>query len=137
MEELDRFHFGEIPFHRNDSHHKVAEHCKENNVHFEYTHQWDREESVFCSASNMTTLRKRFKNKITTKGGKGQDEQAKADEETRKRNKEAQRLAQEAEGWVKGEEEGKRRAAQEAARKEEEEARLEEEERKRKLDEEI
>ena len=50
VEELERFHFGEIPFHRNDSRSKVAEHCKENNVHFEYTHHWDREESVFRSA---------------------------------------------------------------------------------------
>ena len=98
MEELEKFHFGEIPFHRNDTHNKVAEHCKEANVHFEYTHHWDREKSVFRSALNITALRKMFKKKITTKGGKGQDEQAKADKETRKRNEEAQRLAQEAEG---------------------------------------
>ena len=38
VEELEKFHFGEMPFHRNDSHSKVDEHCKENNVHFEYTH---------------------------------------------------------------------------------------------------
>ena len=37
MEELEKFHFGEMPFHRNDSRNKVAEHCKEANVHFEYT----------------------------------------------------------------------------------------------------
>ena len=36
----------------------------------------------------MTALRRRFKKKITTKGGKG-DEQAKDDEEARKRNEEA------------------------------------------------
>ena len=47
----------------------------------------------------MTALRRRFKKKITTKGGKG-DEQAQADEEARKRNEEAQRLAQEAAGWL-------------------------------------
>ena len=70
-EELEKFHFGEIPFHRNYSRNKVAEHCKENNVHFEYTHHWDREESIFRSTLNITTLRKRFKKKITTKGGKG------------------------------------------------------------------
>ena len=29
IEELERFHFGEMPFHRNDSSSKVAEHCKE------------------------------------------------------------------------------------------------------------
>ena len=84
----------------------------------------------------MTTLRRRFKKKITTKGGKG-DEQAKADEEARKRNEESQRLAQEAAGWLHTEEEEKRKAAQEAARKAEEDAKKEEEEKKRKLDEEL
>ena len=137
MEELEKFHFGEIPFHRNDSHNKVAEHYKENNVHFKYTHHWDREESVFHNELKLTALRRRLKKKITTKGGKGQDEQAKADEEARKRDEESQRLIQEAEGWLKGEEEEKRIAAQEAARKAEEDARNEEEERKRKLDEEL
>ena len=34
VEELERFHFGEMPFHRNDSEGKVVGHCKENNVHF-------------------------------------------------------------------------------------------------------
>ena len=91
VEELERFHFGEMPFHRNDSHSKVVEHYKEINVHFKYTHHWDREESVFCNALNMTALRRSFKNKISTKGGKG-DEQAKAEEESRRRNEEAQRL---------------------------------------------
>ena len=47
VEELERFHFGEMPYHRNDSHGKLADHCKENKVHFEYTHHFDREESVF------------------------------------------------------------------------------------------
>ena len=56
VEELQRFHFGEMPYHRNDSHGKVAEHCKENKVHFEYTQHFDREESVFRNAPNMTTL---------------------------------------------------------------------------------
>ena len=84
VEELEMFHFGEMSFHRNDSYNKVADHCKENNVHFKYTHHWDREESVFRSSLNMTALRRRFKKKIITKGGKGQDEQAKADEEARK-----------------------------------------------------
>ena len=83
----------------------------EENVHFEYTSHWDREESILCSAQNITALRRRFKNKITTKGRKGQDEQEKAgDEETRKINEDASRLAQEAESWLKGEEEEKRRA---------------------------
>ena len=43
----------------------------------------------------MIALRRIFKNKITTKGGKG-DEQAKAEEEAKRRNEEAQRLAKEA-----------------------------------------
>ena len=37
VEELGKFHFGEMNFHRNDSRNKVAEHSKEENVHFEYT----------------------------------------------------------------------------------------------------
>ena len=42
----------------------------------------------------MTALKRRLKNKITTKGGKGQAEQNKADEEeARKREEEARRLA--------------------------------------------
>ena len=91
---------------------QASTHCKEANVHFEYTSHWDREESIFCSAQNMTALIRRFKKKITTKGGKGQDEQAKAEEEeSRKRNEDARRLAQEAESWLKGEEEEKRRVA--------------------------
>ena len=71
VEELERFHFGEMPFHRSDSRSKVVVHCKENNVQFEYTHHWDREESVFRSALKMTSLRRRFKKNIITKGGKG------------------------------------------------------------------
>ena len=62
-------------FHRNDSQNKVVEHCKEANVHFEYTNHWDKDEETFRNAENMTALKKRFKKKITTKGGKGQAEQ--------------------------------------------------------------
>ena len=47
VEELGNFHFGEINFHRNDSKNRVAEHCKEENVHFEYTSHWDKDESIF------------------------------------------------------------------------------------------
>ena len=113
MEELGKFHFGEMHFHRNDSQNKVAEYYKEANVHFEYTSHWDKEESIFHSAQNITALKRRFKKKITTKGGKGQDEQEKEEEEeTRKRNEDARRLAQDVESWLKGEEEEKRRAAQ-------------------------
>ena len=112
VEELERFHFGKMPYHRNDSQGKVAKHCKENNVHFEYTHHYDSEESVFRNAPNMTALRRRFRKKMTTKGGKG-DEQTKAEEEAKRRKEEAQRLAQEAVGWLHSEGEEKRRAAQE------------------------
>ena len=35
IEELESFHFGEMPFHHNDSQGKVVGHCKENNVYFE------------------------------------------------------------------------------------------------------
>src|SRR5712692_7612829 len=38
VEELERFHFGEMPFRRNDTQGKVAGHCKELIVHFEGTH---------------------------------------------------------------------------------------------------
>ena len=70
----------------------MAEHSREANVHLEYTSHWDREESIFHSAQNITALRRRFKKKITTKGRKGQDEQEKAEEEeTRKRNEDARR----------------------------------------------
>ena len=41
---------------------------------------------MFRNAENMTALKRRFKKKITTKGGKGQAEQKKAnEEEARKR----------------------------------------------------
>ena len=94
VEELGKFHFGEINFHRNDSRNKVAEHCREANVHFEYTSHWDKDESIFQNAENLTALRRRFKKKITTKGGKGQDEQKRAEEEeARKRDEDARRLA--------------------------------------------
>ena len=33
VEESEKFHFGEMRFHRNDSWNKVAEHCKEVNAH--------------------------------------------------------------------------------------------------------
>ena len=36
VQELEHFFFGEMNFHRNDSLNKVAKHCKEENVHFEY-----------------------------------------------------------------------------------------------------
>ena len=71
VQELEYFHFGEMKLHRNDSQNKVAEHCKEANVNFEYTNHWDKDEEIFRNAKNMTALKRRFKKKITTKGGKG------------------------------------------------------------------
>ena len=71
IEELGKFHFGEMPFRRNETHGKVAEHCKKHKVFFEYTHHYDKEESIFRNAPNMTALSRRFKPKNPTKGGKG------------------------------------------------------------------
>ena len=45
-------------FHRNDSQNKVVEHCKEANVHFEYTNHWDKDEEIFRNAVNMTALKR-------------------------------------------------------------------------------
>ena len=73
IEEFEKFHFGEMPFRRNDTHGKVVEHCKEYKVHFEYTHHFDKEQCVFRNAPNMTMLMRRFKKKITTKGRKGDE----------------------------------------------------------------
>ena len=51
----------------------------------------------------MTALKRRFKKKITTIGGKG-DEEVKAEEESKRINEEAQRLAKEAAEWLRTEE---------------------------------
>ena len=50
-------------FHGNDSLNKVAKHCKEANIHFEYTNFWDKDEETFKSAKNITALKKIFKQK--------------------------------------------------------------------------
>ena len=71
VRELQYSHFGEIIFHRNESKNKVADYCTATGVHFEYTNFWDKDEEVFRNAQNMTTLRRRFKQKITIVGGKG------------------------------------------------------------------
>ena len=71
LKELEYFHFGEISFHRNDSEDKVAKYSVTAEVHFEYTDYWDKDEEIFCNARNMRALRKRFKQNITTIGGKG------------------------------------------------------------------
>ena len=74
-------------------------------MHFKYTSYWDKDESIFQNAENMTTLKRIFKKKITTKGGKGQAEQKKADEEeSRKREEDARRLGEEAKSWLRSEE---------------------------------
>ena len=115
-----------MSFHRNDSQKKVAEHCKEANVHFEYTNFWDKEEEIFRNARNKTALKRIFKQKITIKGGKGQTAQKKAEEEeAKKREEDARRLAQEAESWLKCEEEERKKAEQEATKSVEEAAKKE------------
>ena len=48
----------------------MAEHWKEAKVHFEYTSHWDKDESIFRSAENITTLRKYLKRKSLPKAGK-------------------------------------------------------------------
>ena len=60
-------------FHRNDSRNKVVDCCKEVGINFEYTDFWDKDEETFRNAKNITTLKKRFKQKITTMGGKGRN----------------------------------------------------------------
>ena len=108
IEELGKFHFGEMTFRRNDTHGRMAEHCKKHKVFYEYTHHFDRDEYVFRSAPNMTALSRIFKPKHPTKGGKGREqdkaEQAKAEEVTKRIREEAQRLENEAAEWLqKGE----------------------------------
>ena len=98
-------------FHRNDSHNKVADYYKEAVIHFEYIDFWDKDEEIFINEKNITALKKRFKHKMTTMGGKGKNlEKAKKleEEETKKREEDARRLAQEAERWLKNEEEEKK-----------------------------
>ena len=86
-------------FHRNDSHNKVAYYCKEAGIHFEYTNFWDKDEATFRSVKNISSLKKRFKQKITTMGGKGKtSEKTKIleEEEAKKREEDARSLPQEA-----------------------------------------
>ena len=103
VKELEYFCFGEISFHRNDSENKVANYCAEVGVHFEYINYWDKNEEIFRNACNMKTLRRRFKQKITNVGRKGNsskpiEQQMKKEEEaTRKREEESLKLLREAE----------------------------------------
>ena len=110
---MEHFHYGER-FHRSDSQKKVAEHCKEANIHFEYANFWDKDEKIFRNGRNNTALKRIFKQKITIKGSKGQTTQKKAEEEeAKKREEDSRRLAQEAKSWLKSEEEEKKKVAQE------------------------
>ena len=118
-------------FHINDSKHRVADYCKEVGVHFEYTDFWDKDEENFQNAKNMTSLRKRFKQKITTVGGKGklaEKQKRQEEEEAKKREEEANRLVQEAKNWLRTEEEENKRAVEEATKKAEEERTKQEDE---------
>ena len=45
--ELEYFCFGKMNFHRNDSHNKVVEYCREVGIHFEYTDFWDKHVEKF------------------------------------------------------------------------------------------
>src|SRR5882762_6224070 len=105
----------------------MDEHYKKHKVFYEYTHHFDRDESVFRSAPNMTALSRRFKRKHPTKGGKGSEQdkakQAKAEEVTKRIREEAQRLENEAAEWLQKGEEEKRKAAEEAAERANEAAR--------------
>ena len=57
---------------------------------FEYVDFWDKDEETFCNAKNMTALKKRFKQKITTVGGKGKtvEKSKKLEEEEAKKRQE-------------------------------------------------
>ena len=90
--------------HRNDSEDKVANYCQEAGVHFKYTDFWDRDEETFRNDKNMIALRKRFKQKITTVGGKGKAAEKlnrKEEEEAKKREEEDKKLVQEADNWLR------------------------------------
>ena len=96
---LEYFHFSQMNYDRNEAEEKVVDYCKEVGVHFEYTDFWDKDEETFHNAKNMTTLRKRFKQKITVVGGKGklaEKEKRQEEEEAKKREEEAIRLVHEA-----------------------------------------
>ena len=74
---------------------KVAEYCAVVGVHFEYADFWDKDEEIFWSGQNMTSLRRRFKQKITTVGEKGkaaEQIQRKEEEAVKKRQEEAHML---------------------------------------------
>ena len=71
VKELEKFHFREKRFHRNDSQGKVATHRALLKVNFEYTNHVYKEEEVYQNICCMKALNKRIKNKTTTTGVKG------------------------------------------------------------------
>ena len=92
VKDLERFHFGEKSFHRNDAQGKVVAHHTLVKVNFEYSNNFDKEEEVHRNACNMTSLNNCLKKKITTTGGKGStsstSEQKRQEEEVGQREKE-------------------------------------------------
>ena len=97
---MEKFYFDEKSFHRNDSQGKVAAHCAFVKVHFEYSNHWEKDEDIFRNACNMTALNKRFRQKITTVGGKissNTTKQKKQQEEIAKKQEEARKLVEEVE----------------------------------------
>ena len=111
VKELQYFRFGETSFHINDFENKVVDYCKEAGAHFEYTNFWDKDEETFHNAKNITSLKKRLKKNITTMSGKSNAaEKAKniEEEEAKKREEDDIILLQEAENWLRIEEEEKK-----------------------------
>ena len=73
VKEVEYFCFGEMNFHRNESHNKVVDYCKETIIHFEYTDFWDKDEETFRNAKNITALKKKIQAKHNNYGWKRQD----------------------------------------------------------------
>ena len=71
VREIENFHFREKIFYKNDAWDKVSKYCASAGVHLEYSHHFDKNEEIYRNACNITSLKKRFKKKITTMGGKG------------------------------------------------------------------
>ena len=111
-------------FHQNDSANKIADYCALVGVHFEYTNYWNKDDFL-RNARNMTSLSRRFKNKIKTMGGKGGNssatEKKKQEEEaTKKRAEEAHRLSREAKQRLAEEAQQKRKEEEQQKRQQEE-----------------
>ena len=100
-----------MSFHRNKYEYKVVYYCTTAGVHFEYIDFWDKDEEIFQNAQNLTALRKRFKQKIATVGGKG-----KAAHKI-KRQEETHRLVKEEQNWLRAEEAEKEMTTKETVKK--------------------